>query len=101
MEGVKPHQIHKSRDHRAQFVGGVAFLVKNDLFDPCDPYVTFDPKLSIRHSLPKVAVTLTKFGQNLPWHVEVISMLTERKKERTRLSCVIAMTHTLPLFGPK
>ena len=35
----------KSHDHGSKFVGGEAFLVKNDLFDPCDPYMTFDAML--------------------------------------------------------
>ena len=47
---------------------------ENNIFDPCDPLMTFDPKVSILHSFPKVAVALTKFGQILPRHVEVISI---------------------------
>ena len=34
----------KSHDHGSKFVGE-AFLVKNDLFDLSDPYMTFDPLL--------------------------------------------------------
>ena len=35
----------KSHDHGLKFVEGEAFLVKNDLFDPAEPYMTFDPLL--------------------------------------------------------
>ena len=34
--------MYKSHDRSSKFV---AFLVKNDLFDPCDPYMTFDAML--------------------------------------------------------
>ena len=36
--------MYKSHDRSSKFVGE-AFLVKNDLFDPCDPYMTFDAML--------------------------------------------------------
>ena len=35
----------KSHDHGSKFVEGEAFLVKNDLVDPSDPYMTFDSLL--------------------------------------------------------
>ena len=37
--------MYKSHDRSSKFVGEEAFLVKNDLFDPCDPYMTFEPIL--------------------------------------------------------
>ena len=37
----------KSHDSSSKFVEGEAFLVKNDLFDTCDPYMTFDAMLVV------------------------------------------------------
>ena len=42
---------YESHDHTTLSVRGVAFSVNDDLFDPCDPYVTFDPNLAIRHKM--------------------------------------------------
>ena len=46
----------KSHDHGSKFVEGEAFLVKNYLFDPSDPYMTFDLLLVMWHNSPKVRV---------------------------------------------
>ena len=37
--------MHESQDHTMLSVGETKFFGENDLFDPCDPYMTFDPKL--------------------------------------------------------
>ena len=37
--------MYESHDQTMYFEGEIAFFSENDLFDPCDPYVTFDPKL--------------------------------------------------------
>ena len=41
--------MYKSHDRSSKFVEGEAYLVKNDLFDPCDPYMTFDAMLVMWH----------------------------------------------------
>ena len=43
---------------------------KNDLFDPCDPYMTIEVKLLITFVATHPLVILTKFGQNRMKHVE-------------------------------
>ena len=73
--------MHKSRDHSVQSVGEEAFLVKNDLFDPCDPYVTFDPMLVMWQVAVGVSVVVTKYGQNRSRHVWVISWKLWQKEE--------------------
>ena len=73
----------KSHDHGSTFVEGEAFLVKNDLFDPCDPYMTFDAMLVMWHVAVLKGVVVTKYGQNRFRHVGVISWkLWQKKKER-------------------
>ena len=74
----------KSRDHGSKFVEGEAFLVKNDLFDPSDPYMTFDPLLVMWHNSPKVRVIVTKFGRNQSRNVEVISRRSVARRRRRR-----------------
>ena len=76
----------KSHDHGSKFVE--AFLVKNDLFDPSDPYMTFDPWLVMWHNSPKVRVIVTKFGRNQSKNVEVICRRSvARRRKRTRQLC--------------
>ena len=73
-------------------VGGEAFSVKIDLFDPCDPYMTFRVKLLIAFVATHPMVILTKFGRNRMKHVEEEAkrskLLEEerrrKKKERNR-----------------
>ena len=55
---------------------------ENDIFDPCDPYVTFDPKLVMSRVTVHRLVIVTKFGQNRPNHVGDIDMLTERRRKK-------------------
>ena len=43
---------------------------KNDLFDLCDPYMTFEVKLLITFVATYLLVILTKFGWNRTKHVE-------------------------------
>ena len=74
----------KSHDHGSKFVEGETFLVKNDLFDPSDPYMTFDPLLVMRHNSPKVRVIVTKFGRNQSRNVEVISRRSVARRRRRR-----------------
>ena len=74
----------KSHDHGSTFVEGETFLVKNDLFDPSDPYMTFDPLLVMRHNSPKVRVIVTKFGRNQSRNVEVISRRSVARRRRRR-----------------
>ena len=47
VEGVKLMHIHESRDHTTVICRRSSIFAENDLFDPCDPYVTFDPILVI------------------------------------------------------
>ena len=61
---------------------------KNDLFDPCDPYMTFEVKQSITSVATHPLVILTKFGRNPIKHVEEDANCEkgeERKKELNRL----------------
>ena len=46
---------------------------ENDHFDPCDPYVTFDPNLVMWHKWGGQPVLVTKSGQNRSSHVRDIS----------------------------
>ena len=56
-----------------------------NLFDPCDPYMTFEVKLLITFVATHPLVILTKFGQNPIKHVEEeTNCEKERKKERRR-----------------
>ena len=59
------------------------FLVKNDLFDPCDPYMTFDAMLVMWHVAVLEGVVVTKYGQNRFRHVGVISWKLWQKKKET------------------
>ena len=88
----------KSHDHGSKFVGGEAFLVKNDLFDPSDPYMTFDPLLVMWHNSSKVKVIVTKFGRNQSRNVEVIShrSVARRRRRRRRRRKKHKENNTLP-----
>ena len=56
-----------------------------NLFDPCDPYMTFEVKLLITFVAIYPLVILTKFGRNPIKHVgEEANCEKERKKERNR-----------------
>ena len=66
---------------------------KNDLFDLCDPYMTFEVKLLITFVATHLLVILTKFGRNRTKHVEEEANCEkeerrkkERKKERRKKS---------------
>ena len=65
---------------------------ENDLFDLCDPYMTFEVKLLITFVATYLLVILTKFGRNRIKHVEEEANCEKeerRKKERTR-NCALA-----------
>ena len=72
---------YKWHDRSSKFVEGEAFLVKNDLFYPCDPYMTFDAMLVMWQVAVLEGVVVTKYGQNRFRHVGVISRNCDRKKE--------------------
>ena len=57
-----------------------------NLFDPCDPYMTFEVKLLITFVATDLLVILTKFGRNPVKHVgeEANCEKEERKKERKK-----------------
>ena len=57
---------------------------KNDLFDPCDPYMTFEVKLLITFVVGHPLVILTKLGQNPIKPVEEEANCKKKKKEETR-----------------
>ena len=57
---------------------------KNDLFDPCDPYMTFEVKLLITFVVGHPLVILTKFGRNPIKHVEEEANCEKKKKEEER-----------------
>ena len=56
---------------------------KKWLFDPCDPYMTFEVKQSITFVATYQLVILTKFGRNPIKHVEEDANC-EKKEERNR-----------------
>ena len=63
--GLKLVNIPESRDPAMYHVGRVAFSVKAkffDIFDPCDPYLTFEVKLLITFVALYPLMILTKFG---------------------------------------
>ena len=57
-----------------------------NVFDPCDPYMTFEVKLLITFVATNVLVILTKFGWNRIKHVEEEANCEkeERKKKEER-----------------
>ena len=60
---------------------------KNDPFDLCDPYMTFEVKLLITFVATHLLVILTKFGRNRTKHVEEEANCEKeerRKKERKK-----------------
>ena len=57
---------------------------KNDLFDPCDPYMTFEVKLLITFVPTHPLVILTKFGRNPIKHVEEEANCKKKKEERKK-----------------
>ena len=59
-----------------------------NLFDPCDPYMTFEVKLLITFVATDPLVIVTKFGWNPIKHVgeEANCEKEERKKERGKKS---------------
>ena len=59
-----------------------------NVFDPCDPYMTFEVKLLITFVATYLLVILTKFGWNRIKHVEEEANCEkeERKKERRKKS---------------
>ena len=75
--------MYKSHDRSLKFVEGEAFSVKNDLFDPCDPYMTFDTMLVMWHVAVLKGVVVTKYGQNQFRHVGVINWKLWQKKKET------------------
>ena len=54
---------------------------ENDLFGPCDPYMTFEVKLLITFVATHPLVILTKFGQNPIKHVEEETNCEKKKEE--------------------
>ena len=52
---------------------------ENDLFDPCDPYMTFEVKLLINFVATHPLVIVTKFGQNPIKHVKRRNKLWEER----------------------
>ena len=56
-------------------------VCENDLFDPCDPYMTFEVKLLITFVATHPLVILTKFGQNPIKHVEEETNCEKKKEE--------------------
>ena len=46
---------------------------ENDLFDPCDPYMTFEVKPSITFVAVHPYILLTKFGRNRTKNVEEVA----------------------------
>ena len=58
-----------------------------NLFDPCDPYMTFEVKLLITFVATYPFVILTKFGRNPIKHVgEEANCEKERKKKERKKS---------------
>ena len=57
---------------------------ENDLFDPCDPYVTFDPNLVMWHKWDGQPVLVTKSGQNRSSHVGDIRLWSVDRRRRRR-----------------
>ena len=58
---------------------------KNDLFDPCDPYMTFEVKQSITFVATHPLVILTKFGRNPIKHVEEEANCEKERRRRKKL----------------
>ena len=73
-----------SKSHEA--CGRSSIFHKNDLFDLCDPYMTFEVKLLITFVATHLLVILTKFGRNRSKHVEEEANCEkeERKKEERK-----------------
>ena len=65
------------------------------LFDPCDPYVTFDAIFVCVWVVVNVMVTLTKFGQNSDIGKYVKMACCQKKEERRNTS----EYKTLPVSG--
>ena len=53
---------------------------ENDLFDPCDPYMTFEVRLLITFVTTHPLVILTKFDQNPIKHVEGETNCEKKKR---------------------
>ena len=63
---------------------------KNDLFDPCDPYMTFEVKLLITFVVTHPLVILTKFGRNQIKRVEEEANCEKTcKNKNTTRSCAL------------
>ena len=54
---------------------------ENVLFDPCDPYMTFEVKLLMTFVAIHPLVILTKFGQNPIRHMWEKKQIVRKKKE--------------------
>ena len=72
---------------------------KNDLFDPCDPYMTFEVKLLITFVATHPLVILTKFGRNPIKHVEEEANCEKKKrKEERKLRNTPNLTRSCALY---
>ena len=71
-----------------------------NVFDPSDPYVTFDPKLVIPQVPLRSMILLTKFHQNRSRHVRARAILVaeEEEEEELELPCVHRTRLTQPFF---
>ena len=58
---------------------------ENDLFDLCDPYMTFEVKLLITFVATYLLVILTKFGRNRIKHVEEEANCEKEERKKKEL----------------
>ena len=75
----------KCRKNPIKHEGGVTFSVKNDIFDPCDPYMTFEVKQSITFVATYQLVILTKFGQACGRRCKLWEERRKKSQERNKL----------------
>ena len=64
----------------------------NSFFDPCDPYVTFDPTMVIWYKCHVSGVLVTKFGWNRSRHVEAISLRSVARRKKEELDMLPSQT---------
>ena len=65
---------------------------KNDLFDLCDPYMTFEVKLLTKFVATYLLVILTKFGWNRIKHVEEEANCEKERKKKLEIIFVCKQT---------
>ena len=61
---------------------------ENDLFDLCDPYITFEVKLLIFFVATHLLAILTKFGRNRIKHVEEEANCEKEERRKKKLESV-------------